>query len=401
MKIAMTTDAYWPRINGVTVAVDAFRRSLVERGHTVYVIAPQYPPSERDALWPDDGNVFRFPGFRIPWSPEDRFGWPRERFRVTRLLEELKPDIVHAHTEVTLGFSGKTYCRRNNVAHVMTRHTYWEEYLPTYSVLITHAVARLIVSTWSRLDYALVDSVIVPSEHLGRLVRSYGVTTPIEIIPTGVDPREFDLSPAENRALEEHFHRTFPVIRGRRILTYAGRIVHEKNLDFLLDAMGEVTPSVPDALLLLAGDGPYRTDLERRVQERDLGRHVLFTGYLDRKQLAWAYRHSDAFVFSSKTETQGLALVEAMMCGTPAVAVEAMGTEDILAQDKGGFLVAEDASAFAAKAVLLLRDTGLRRVKGAEARAHAEEWTIGRTTDRLLDVYERAISRRNRQPSGP
>jgi glycosyltransferase involved in cell wall biosynthesis len=396
MKIAMTTDAYWPRINGVTVAVDAFRRSLVERGHTVYVIAPEYPPSDRDALWPDDGNVFRFPGFSIPWSPEDRFGRLRERFRVTRLLEELRPDIVHAHTEVTLGFSGKTFCRRNNVAHVMTRHTYWEEYLPTYSVLITRGIARLIVSTWSRMDYALVDSVIVPSEHLGRLIRSYGVTTPIDTIPTGVDPREFDLSPAQDRTQGEQFLRAFPVIHGRRILIYAGRIVHEKNIDFLLDAIAPVAAAVPQALLLLAGDGPYRADLERRVRERKLGMHVLFTGYLDRKQLAWAYRHSDAFVFSSKTETQGLALVEAMMCGTPAVVVEAMGTEDILAGDRGGFLVAEDAAAFAAKAILLLRDEGLRRRKGAEARAHAEQWTICKTTDRLLEVYARAISRRNR-----
>ncbi len=401
MKIAMTTDAYWPRINGVTVAVDVFRRSLVERGHTVYVIAPKYPPSERDALWPDDGRVFRFPGFTIPWSPEDRFGWPRERYRITRLLEELKPDIVHSHTEVTLGFSGKTYCRRNNVAHVMTRHTYWEEYLPTYSALITHGIAHLIVSTWSRMDYGLVDSVIVPTEHLGRLIRSYGVTTPIETIPTGVDPREFDLGPVEEQAQEAYFLRTFPVMTGRRVLLYAGRIAHEKNIDFLLEAMGTVTASAPEALLVLAGDGPYRADLEHRVKERGLGRCVLFTGYLDRKQLAWAYRHSDAFVFSSKTETQGLALVEAMMCGTPAVAVEAMGTEDILAGDRGGFLVSEDAAAFAAKVALLLQDEALRRAKGAEARERAGEWTIGRTTDRLLDVYERAISRRNRSRSGP
>ena len=401
MKIVMTTDAYWPRINGVTVAVDAFRRSLVERGHTVYVIAPQYPPSERDALWPDDGHVFRFRGFSIPWSPEDRFGWPCERFRITRLLEELKPDIVHAHTEVTLGFSGKTYCRRNNVAHVMTRHTYWEEYLPTYSFLITHGIAHLIVSTWSRMDYGLVDSVIVPTEHLGRLIRSYGVTTPIEIIPTGVDPREFDLRSEEQRAQEAHFDRAFPIMRGRQVLIYAGRIVHEKNIDFLLEALVKVIPAVPEVLLLLAGGGPYRADLERRTRERGLDRHVLFTGYLDRKQLAWAYRGAEAFVFSSKTETQGLALVEAMMCGTPAVVVEAMGTEDILAGDRGGFLVAENSAAFAAKVVLLLRDEGLRRAKGTEARERAGEWTIGRTTDRLLGVYERAISRRSRSPSGP
>ena len=335
MHIAMTTDAYWPRINGVTVAVDSFRRSLVERGHTVSVIAPLYPPSPMDGLWPDDERVFRFPGFAIPWSPEDRFGWPRDRRQVTRLLERIRPDIVHAHTEVTLGFSGRTYCRRHGVAHVMTRHTYWEEYLPTYSALLSRPLARLVVGAWSLIDYSQVDCVIVPSARLGTVIRSYGVRTPIEAIPTGVDPREFSLGAAELRAEEAWFRGRFPAMRGRRILLYAGRIVREKNIDFLLSAMGRLVDAFPDTLLVLAGDGAYRAALERTTRESGLAGHVLFTGYLERRQLAWLYGQTSVFVFSSKTETQGLALAEAMACGVPAVAIGAMGTEDMLVSDTG------------------------------------------------------------------
>jgi 1,2-diacylglycerol 3-alpha-glucosyltransferase len=397
MHITMTTDAYWPRINGVTVAVDSFRRSLVERGHTVSVIAPQYPPSEMDGVRPDDEWVFRFPGFAIPWSPEDRFGWPRDRWQVTRLLERLKPDLVHAHTEVTLGFSGRTYCRRSGAAHVMTRHTYWEEYMPTYSALLSRPVARLVVGAWSLIDYSQVDCVIVPSARLGTVIRSYGVRTPIETIPTGVDPREFSLSPAAQRGQEAWFRARFPALRGRQVLLYAGRIVREKNIDFLLGVVERIAPAFPAILLVLAGDGAHRVALERSVRERGLAGHVLFTGYLERGQLAWLYGEARAFVFSSKTETQGLALAEAMTCGVPAVAIAAMGTEDTLAGDRGGFLVPDDADAFAARVALLLRDEGLRRAKAAEARAAAEEWTIEATTDRLLAVYGRARAARARR----
>ena len=190
-------------------------------------------------------------------------------------------------------------------------------------------------------------------------------------------------------------------MKGRRILAYAGRLVHEKNIDFLLSAMTRIAPAMPDALLVLAGDGPYRTVLEHSVREHALEGHVLFTGFLDRKQMAWLFRRSEVFVFSSKTETQGLALAEAMMCGVPAVAVAAMGTEDILEGDAGGFLVPEDAGVFASRVIALLGDEGLRRAKAAQARERASRWTIGRTTDMLLAVYEQAIIRRSRSLSAP
>jgi 1,2-diacylglycerol 3-alpha-glucosyltransferase len=315
---------------------------------------------------------------------------------VTRLLERLRPDVVHAHTEVTLGFSGRTYCRRHGVAHVMTRHTYWEEYMPTYSALLPRPLARLVVGAWSLIDYSQVDCVIVPSARLGSVIRSYGVRTPIQTIPTGVDPREFSLDHRQRKQEEEWFDAKFPVLKGRQLLLYAGRIVREKNIDFLLGVMEKVAPAFPSCLLVLAGDGVHRASLERSVRERGLAGHVLFPGFLERKQLAWLYAQARVFVFPSKTETQGLALAEALTCGVPAVAIAAMGTEDILEGDAGGFLVPEDRDLFASRVLALLSDGALHLHKAAEAAARASQWTIARTTDTLLGVYARAIEEKAR-----
>ncbi|MGA2975372.1 MAG: glycosyltransferase [Spirochaetia bacterium] len=397
MKIVVTTDTYWPRINGVTVSIDTFRRSLMRNGHTVYVIAPQYPQTDSEFSVPDDRYVFRLPSFKFPLSPEDRLGYPSVRLTIRRLLEELEPDIVHSNTEFTIGFGGKTYCLRNNVPHIMTCHTYYEHYITSYMPAIPTSFARTVASTWSRSDYRLIDGLVVPSRWMERLVRSYGVQCPIDVIPTGISPEEFSLRPDEKQSVAARFSKKLPGIAGRRILLYAGRIAREKNTDFLLEMMAKVKEECPEALLVLAGKGPHDARLRELVQERNLSSHVRFAGYLDRKELSYALSLAEAFVFASKTETQGLVLVEAMMCRTPVVAVRSPGTEEVVTDGRGGYLVEEDVSQFAEKVLLLLTDRELHARKRAEAWASAQNWTADAMTVRLIAVFERAIRVRRDQ----
>jgi glycosyltransferase involved in cell wall biosynthesis len=399
MKIALTTDTYWPRINGVTVSIDSLRRCLRTLGHTVYVIAPAYPPAEGSGSVPDDEHVFRLPAFSFPLSPEDRVGYPSARLHVPRLLEDLKPDVVHSQTEFTIGFGGKAYCLRHDVPHFMTCHTWYEHYITTYFPLLPASFARAVASSWSRADYRLIDGLVVPSRWMQGLVRSYGVDCPIEVIPTGIDPDDFSLAPDVMGEAAARFHVKVPDISGRRILLYTGRIAKEKNIDFLLGVMQRIRESAPDALLVLAGRGPQEARLQESVRAQGLEAHVRFAGYLDRRELTYVLSRAEAFVFASKTETQGLVLVEAMMCRVPVVAVRARGTEEFLVDDKGGYLVEEDVEQFAAKVRLLLSDRDTQRQKREEARTAAQEWTAQSMTSRLLALYDGALRARQDQDS--
>jgi 1,2-diacylglycerol 3-alpha-glucosyltransferase len=402
MRVVITTDAYWPRINGVTVAVDTYRKCLQRLGHTVFVIAPRYPTSLSGMDVPDDHQVFRFPAFSFPWSPEDRMGYPTARWGITRLLEELKPDVVHSHTEFTIGFGGKAYCLRNDVPHVMTCHTYYEKYISTYVPVVPARVAHAVVSSWSRADYRLIDALTVPSRWLAELIRSYGVDCPIYVIPTGIAPEDFSVPVEERADIAARLETKTPPLAGRRVLLYAGRIAREKNIDFLVDAMQLIAARVPEALLLVAGRGPYDAKLKARVQDRDLASNIHFVGNLDRKELAYALSLSETFLFASKTETQGLVMVEAMMCGTPVVAVRSPGTEEVIVGDRGGYLVDEEAGLFAEKVLLLLNDNRHRARKRQEARSVAQEWTAQHMTEKLLVLYENAIkARRDQQEPRP
>jgi len=391
MKIVLTTDTYWPRINGVTVVVDGLRRFLAAAGHEVHVFAPAYPKQATDAGRPDPPGVHRFSGFSFPLSREDRVGWPANRWRITRLLEDLRPDIVHSHTEFMIGFSGKSYCRRHGVPHLMTCHAMYEEYFQTYLPGTPRWLARAVVSSWSRSDYRLASRVVVPGGHLKQRIIGYGVTTPIDVIPNGIDPVELSLTPAQRGFQAERLAPILQRLAGRRILIYVGRISREKNIDFLLRSFTQVRQASPEAVLLLVGDGPYRKELQRSVREEGCAEKVQFTGYLDRRAVAYLLSAADVFVFASKTEVHPLVLIEAMTCGTPIVAVNARGTDELLDGTREGERVPEDEEVFARRVSDLLADRAFRARRSAEVREAAKSWTLQRMAGRTLALYQELL----------
>lgn len=388
----MTTDTYWPRINGVTVAVDTLRRDLSAMGHTVSVIAPRYPKSQGAAA-EDGSGIYRFPSFSPPMSREDRIVFPFLEGRIHRLLSTLRPDIVHTHTEFTLGRAGKRYARLAGTPVVMTCHTLWEQYVTSYIPELPAPVSRKMVRRMALKFYRDADCIILPSEAMRNLFAQYGLDRPVAVIPTGVDVDAFTVDPASRNG--EALQRSFPLLAGRKILLYAGRVAHEKNIGFLLDVLVRVLAKDPHALLVIAGDGPARHDLERQVADLGLGSSVLFTGYLNRSALSSLYSRTEVFCFASKTETQGLVLLEAMVHGAPFVALSHGGTADILVDGRGGLAAEEDADRFAGKVLAILHDRALRERLGRDARVYAGDWTSRKMARRLLDVYEEVLRGRS------
>ena len=175
---------------------------------------------------------------------------------------------------------------------------------------------------------------------------------------------------------------------GRPVVVHVGRIAHEKNIDFLMRMMVPLREQIPDALLLVAGEGPALAHCRRLAAELGLENHTLFVGYLDRQQdLLDCYRAGDAFVFASRTETQGLVLLEAMAQGTPVVSTAELGTRSILVPGSGALVVPEEATAFAAAVVRVLADPGLREGLAARGRAYARTWSSATMAQRLAALY--------------
>ena len=172
-------------------------------------------------------------------------------------------------------------------------------------------------------------------------------------------------------------------------MTYVGRVAHEKNIEFLVKVFAEVRRSVPTAMLVIAGEGPAREPLRHMVAHLGLERDVHFAGYLDRNTaLLDCYAAADVFVFASRTETQGLVLLEAMAQGAPIVSTAELGTRSILKAGCGALVVEEQLQPFSAAVVQVLQDTDLRNDLAERGRTYARTWSSAIMARRLADLYE-------------
>ncbi|MEZ5498200.1 MAG: glycosyltransferase [Steroidobacteraceae bacterium] len=389
MRILFISDVYAPRVNGVSTSIATFRHDLVNDGHHCTLVVPDYPAAGEAG----DSSILRVPGRLVPGDPEDRLMKWRALRGVLRdpLCNDI--DIVHIHTPFAAHYAGVRHARRLGVPVVATYHTYFEHYLQHYLPAIPIVAARSLARWFTRRQCAELDALISPSNSMADALRAYGVTTPIEVLPTGLPTQSFD------RGAGLRFRQRHGIAPGRRVMLYVGRTAHEKNIEFLVDIAAQVRQSVADALLVIAGEGPALPQLMRRVGELGMDNHVQFIGYLDRRQeLLDCYHSADVFVFASRTETQGLVLLEAMAQGTPVVSTAVMGTKDVLAGAEGAVVVPEERTAFANAVVQLLNDGGTRSLLGNRARLDARRWASRAMALRLGEFYQRVAARYVERP---
>lgn len=382
MRILYVSDVYFPRVNGVSTSIRTFRDELRRLGHDTTILAPDYAGGP-DA---DEGRVLRIPARPVPGDPEDRvMAWPALRAALRRLGEE-RFDLVHVQTPFLAHYAGVRFAWQCRIPCVVTYHTFFEEYLHHYLPAVPRFIARRAARRVSRAQCNAVDTVIVPSTAMAQTLREYGVSRPIDIVPTGIPAGTMS-------AGDGHAFRIAHGIHARRpMLLYVGRVAHEKNIDLLLRAFVHVRAAVPSAVLVVCGDGPARAHLHRLSHNLGLGDAVRFVGYLDRSRaLRDCYAAADLFVFASRTETQGLVLLEALAAGTPVVALAAMGTCDILREQGGARIAPDDERGFGAAVVDLLRDGAARAALAAAAPAYAAQWDAASMAKRLEALYAHLV----------
>lgn len=392
MRVAFVSDSYWPRVNGVSVSIQSFCGELAKRGHAAAVFCPDYPGA--DDRRGTAGSIFRFPSAPSGASAEDRLVRPDAFPAVARALDRFRPDIIYIQTEFAMHIAGRLYARTRGLPLVLCAHTDYEHYVANYIRGVDPALLKRTVRRLMRMIYRGADAIATPSHSMERLLRAYGIRKPIHVLPSGV-PAAFSAAASDREAAllrRAALESDYPVLAGRRILLFAGRVTEEKGIDFLLPVLARVRRATPDVALLIAGDGPHRRALENKVVEAGLTDSVAFSGYLPYEDLPLVYAASDIFVFPSRTETLGLCTIEAMSAGLPVVAIGEMGTRDVMQGDNGGFMVKAEEEAFAQAIMLLLDDEALRRSKSAEARAWSERFGIAAATDRLLGLFAELLA---------
>lgn len=378
MRILMLSDVYFPRVNGVSTSIQTFRQELQHMGHEVVVVAPAYGGE------PEEPGIVRVPARKVIVDPEDRMMHVgRLKATLERLWQEQPFDVLHIQTPFLAHYVGVRWARKHNLPCVETYHTFFEEYLYYYIPFLPRFLMRGLARRFSREQCNAVDAVVAPSSLMQAELNRYGVTMPCQIIPTGIELQEFSGGDGAR------FRAAHGIAPERPVLLYLGRVAHEKNIGFLLSMLVQVRQQQPDVLLVIAGEGPAEKSLHEQAQALGVTDNVLFVGYLSRGEpLQDCYKAADVFVFASRTETQGLVLLEAMALGVPVVALAIMGTRDILQPGSGALVADDNETDFAAKVVRLLHDAELRRWLGGEGVCYVQGWRADRTAERLLEFYQ-------------
>jgi 1,2-diacylglycerol 3-alpha-glucosyltransferase len=379
LRVLFISDVYFPRVNGVSTSIRTFRRDLAAHGVETHLIAPRY---ETGAQATEEPGVQRVASAGVPRDPEDR----RMRWgALTRALDGLAPsafDLVHIHTPFIAHYAGVRFARRAGIPALATYHTFFEEYLHHYLPVLPRRVGRWLARSFTRSQCDDVRGLIAPSEPMRAVLLEYGVATPIHVLPTGLPADRFRAG--DPRA----FRARAGIPPDARLVTYIGRVAHEKNIGFLVEMFTEVRRRVPQAMLVIAGEGPARAGLQSQVSSLGLSSHVRFAGYLDRDTaLLDCYAAADVFVFASRTETQGLVLLEAMAQGAPVVSTAELGTRSILVPGSGALVVPEEHGAFAAAVVRVLEDRELHHELAQRGRVYARNWSSSAMAGRLTELY--------------
>lgn len=379
-RVLMVSDVYFPRINGVSTSIATFRHALAARGVEVRLLVPRYGDEANE-----DG-VARVRGRKVPRDPEDRLlNW--RMMHAAARQQAADCDLVHVQTPFVAHYAGIAAARALGKPVLLTYHTFFEEYLHHYAPMLPAFALRALARRMSRSQCNAVDGVIVPSTAMRDRLTDYGVSRPLHVLPTGIPLQDFSGGDGAE------FRRRYQLPQGAPVALFIGRVAHEKNIGLLLQVTERMRRSMPDFILLIAGEGPALVELQRDAQRRGLAGAVRFLGYLDRqRELPACYAAADVFTFASRTETQGLVLLEAMAAGLPAVAVAEMGTADILAGERGARIAPADADGFAAVLSTLLRDVGLRARLAEEARSYAAEWGDDIMAARLAALYRQTLT---------
>lgn len=380
LRVLMVSDVFFPRINGVSTSIETFRAALAEHEVHVGVVAPRYNGEA------NTDDIIRVPGRRLPRDPEDRLMQYRP-LRQTVLEAARDYDLIHVQTPFTAHYAGLHAAKKLDKPVLATYHTLFEEYLQHYIPFLPARTLRALARRFSRGQCNALDAVVVPSTAMEARLRDYGVTADMHVLPTGLPEAAF--LPGDR----SRFRARHGIDVETPVALFVGRVAHEKNIGFLLDALVQARKELPRLLLLVTGEGPALPDLRRQAERLGLNDAVRFLGYLDRRhELPDAYAAADAFVFASRTETQGLVVLEAMAQGCPVVAQSIMGTTDILGPGRGCLVAPDDSQEFAHTLVRLLRDGELRARLSGQARQYAREWSDSALAQRMARLYQNLLA---------
>lgn len=371
MRILMVTNLYTPKVGGITESILRFRGHLESSGHQVLVIAPEFEDQPEN-----EPGVVRVPAIKDFQGTNLSVSLP-STVGLNESVRAFDPEIVHSHHPFLLGNAAVQIARSFRAPLVYTHHTMYEHYthyVPLASDLVGPFLTALSIRYANNADH-----VIAPSQSVLDILGHRGLHTPGTVIPTGIDVARY--ARGNGTAMRERLGLPPEAF----VVGHLGRLCEEKGLHLATRAAIAFLRAREDARLLVVGDGPLREDMQAALADAGLAGRAVFPGILRGQDTIDAYHAMNVFLFTSKSETQGMVLTEAMAAGVPVVALDAPGARDTVEEGRSGRLVTEETPDALATALADVTSHHDKFARGALARS--QNFDMETCAARLAGLY--------------
>ena len=396
MRIGLFTDTYPPFINGVSTSVNMLKKALEKKGHKVYIV------TVNDSLikysYDEEEHILKIPG--VPIGIYDYRVSRIYPLKMINLVKSWNLDVIHSHTEFGIGIFARIFAKQFNIPLVHTYHTMYEDY--TY--YITHGYfdksSKKIVEYLTKFYCDKTASeLIVPTAKTYRLFKDkYKFEKNIHIIPTGIEVDRFFKENIDFKIVND-LKKKLKITKTNRIIVFVGRLAEEKNVEFLLNAHQKLVSKNKNLKLLIVGDGPDKEKFEMLSKKLGIEQNVIFTGKVAWEDIPYYYHAADLFATASKSETQGLTVIEAMASNVIPIVIEDDAFNGTVIDGINGFIFKEEKE-YIKDVLKLLDDKKLNKNFSEQARIQSEQLSSKTYAESVLTVYNRAIKNKNKYRYG-
>lgn len=388
MRVGLFTDIYLPCVSGVVTAISSLKDALEEKGHEVFIITVD---EEKNFKYRKEGNVIRIPGIKTGvYDYSVRITYP---FKAIKMVEDLKLDIIHSHTEFGIGRFGKSMAKKLNIPFIQTFHTMYEDTLSYITKGLFPKLSKKVLTKAIESYYNdSIDQIIVPSEKIKKvLTEKYKIQPEINIVPNGIRVEQFykeNYKETKTNKLRKELN----LSKDDFVILWVGRLGYEKNIRFLVENHKKIMNNHPDAKLLIVGGGPEEDNLKAISKKLEIENNVIFTGKIKYEDVGNYYQLGSVFVSASIFETQGLTLVEALAGSIPVVCINDDSFISVMKQGYNGYMFKNKTEYIKYINKLIENPDHLQELKN-NSKESSNVYSLSAFADNIVEVYNKELKK--------
>ena len=393
MRIGLFTDAYVPSVNGVVTSVETLKKALEQKGHTVYIVTVGQDAKTYD--YNEEEKILKVPG--IPLGIYDYRMSSIYPIKVINRIKSWHLEIIHSHTELSMGIFARLFAKQYNIPLVHTYHTMYKD----YTWYVSRNIKFFDLGCKKAIEYIskfycdnTADAFIVPTIKTYHLFRDeYHYDKDIYIVPTGIDASRFYKENSDKLKVLKLRHE-LGYKRKDFVLLFVGRLAQEKNVPFLFDIIEKTKNK--NIKLLIVGYGPDEDKYKKEVIDRNIADRVTFTGKVAWIDMPNYYHVSNAFITASITETQGLTVIEALAASLPVICIDDDAFKDAVIDNFNGRVFKDEKECLEIVEELASNKLELENLTD-KAESSVKKYSLSSFADSVLEVYKVAITKHNRK----